>query len=382
MSDPHDDADDVRRFEEREGTAPELLRVLRALRHEAPSAARMAAVAGRLGPLLDAEPGSRPEPALGAQDQGGGITATTRAAEGASHAPSPAPLVAAATRGASLELIGMRVLAGVLALGSAAAWLHAREPEAPRTATVAAQASRTARSAAVSAAGATAMAPASAPVEAYPDSAGPAFTHAAPARESEGVGASAGTTDPEPREQATDATRPRDAAPPRPGTSQLAPKRAAARAANQGAAVLGGGPHAELSSSKAALRARRHPRADSSAETNLAREAATPPLAGGAIHVPAELPAQQRAAPAPSREPAEAELLLEARALARADPRAALGLLDVHAARFPKGVLAPEREVLAIEALRALGQAAAAKQRLEAFRARHPGSAHLRRLER
>ncbi|MEY4511709.1 MAG: hypothetical protein RLZZ450_3831, partial [Pseudomonadota bacterium] len=62
------------------------------------------------------------------------------------------------------------------------------------------------------------------------------------------------------------------------------------------------------------------------------------------------------------------------------DPRAAQRLLEQHATRFPAGVLGPEREVLAIEVLRALGQTAEAEQRLNAFRARYPNSMHLRRL--
>jgi hypothetical protein len=62
-------------------------------------------------------------------------------------------------------------------------------------------------------------------------------------------------------------------------------------------------------------------------------------------------------------------------------PSAALRLLDQHAARFPEGLLAPEREVLRIEALRRLGRTAEAEQRLRAFQARYPDSIHLRRLQ-
>ncbi|MDB4985149.1 MAG: hypothetical protein JWN04_327, partial [Myxococcaceae bacterium] len=78
----------------------------------------------------------------------------------------------------------------------------------------------------------------------------------------------------------------------------------------------------------------------------------------------------------------EAELLFAARRQIRRDPRAALRLVDEHVARFPDGLLAPEREVLAIEALRQLGQTAAAARRLQLFRARYPDSLHLRRLDR
>jgi hypothetical protein len=82
----------------------------------------------------------------------------------------------------------------------------------------------------------------------------------------------------------------------------------------------------------------------------------------------------------PVRLPSEVELMLDARRLAGKEPRAAQRLLEQHATRFPSGVLAPEREVLAIEVLRALGQTAEAEQRLQAFRARYPNSMHLRRL--
>lgn len=80
------------------------------------------------------------------------------------------------------------------------------------------------------------------------------------------------------------------------------------------------------------------------------------------------------------RVPSEVELMLGARRLAGRDPRGAQRLVEQHAARFPNGVLAPEREVLAIELMRALGQSAEAEQRLQAFRVRYPNSMHLRRL--
>jgi hypothetical protein len=78
----------------------------------------------------------------------------------------------------------------------------------------------------------------------------------------------------------------------------------------------------------------------------------------------------------------EVELLFEARKAARSQPSAALQLLDEHAARFPSGQLAPEREVLRIEALRRLGRTAEANERLRQFEARYPDSIHLRRLQR
>jgi hypothetical protein len=77
----------------------------------------------------------------------------------------------------------------------------------------------------------------------------------------------------------------------------------------------------------------------------------------------------------------EADLLYGARKALRNEPAAALRLLDEHAARFQGGLLAPEREVLAIEALRNLGRTAQATKRLQQFKARYPKSIHLRRLE-
>jgi hypothetical protein len=72
--------------------------------------------------------------------------------------------------------------------------------------------------------------------------------------------------------------------------------------------------------------------------------------------------------------------LLSARSALKRDPQAALKLLDEHAGRFASGTLAPEREVLAIEALRSSGQTAVAEQRLRSFQAHYPNSLHLLRL--
>ncbi len=73
-------------------------------------------------------------------------------------------------------------------------------------------------------------------------------------------------------------------------------------------------------------------------------------------------------------------LLERARRVASSDPASALALAEEHARVAPDGVLAPEREVVAIEALRALGRHEEASQRLAAFIARHPGSPYLERL--
>ena len=89
-----------------------------------------------------------------------------------------------------------------------------------------------------------------------------------------------------------------------------------------------------------------------------------------------------RATEAVSSSESESELLLRARGAMRADLERALRLVAEHEARFSKGELVPEREVLAIEVLRALGQNAAADVRTQQFRTRYPESFYLERLRR
>jgi hypothetical protein len=91
---------------------------------------------------------------------------------------------------------------------------------------------------------------------------------------------------------------------------------------------------------------------------------------------PAKLPAK----PAPPAQLSEAELLEQARAALRADPARALQRANEHAARFPRGVLVQEREVLAIQALRQLGRTGEADRRAEGFAKAFPGSAFQRKL--
>ena len=73
---------------------------------------------------------------------------------------------------------------------------------------------------------------------------------------------------------------------------------------------------------------------------------------------------------------AEERSLIEiARAgLARGDGDAALNAVRDHAKRFPEGVLAEEREALAVQALAVQGNADQARARARAFRAKYPGS--------
>jgi hypothetical protein len=76
----------------------------------------------------------------------------------------------------------------------------------------------------------------------------------------------------------------------------------------------------------------------------------------------------------------ETTLLEQARAALQSRPADALELARRHQARFPHGVLAQEREVIAIEALERLGQKAAANARAAEFERRYRGSVHQPRL--
>jgi hypothetical protein len=62
-------------------------------------------------------------------------------------------------------------------------------------------------------------------------------------------------------------------------------------------------------------------------------------------------------------------------------PADALAKCDEHARAYPSGMLEAEREVLAVDALLRLGRRPEAEARAARFRASHPGSAYLRRLD-
>jgi hypothetical protein len=72
----------------------------------------------------------------------------------------------------------------------------------------------------------------------------------------------------------------------------------------------------------------------------------------------------------------EAEIIEQARQQLQNNPAQALALTKTHRRRYPKGILAQEREVIAIEALARLGKSKAAEKRAEAFRAAQPNSIH------
>jgi len=99
-----------------------------------------------------------------------------------------------------------------------------------------------------------------------------------------------------------------------------------------------------------------------------------------------EAPAPSAAAPAvipPAFRPAEteAEYLERARGALGKSPALALALANQHRSRFPYGVLAQEREVIAIEALKRLGRSAEAERRIGDFASRYPNSAYRKKLE-
>jgi hypothetical protein len=79
----------------------------------------------------------------------------------------------------------------------------------------------------------------------------------------------------------------------------------------------------------------------------------------------------------------EGRLLAKARQLVQSGqgPRA-LEVLRVSESRYPRAVLAQEREVVTIEALALAGNAASAKQRAQRFLKRYPSSPHAGRLQR
>jgi hypothetical protein len=79
--------------------------------------------------------------------------------------------------------------------------------------------------------------------------------------------------------------------------------------------------------------------------------------------------------------PSEAALLRQAQSALRSDPARALALAREHQRRFPRGTLAQEREVIAIDALSRLGRSGEAGKRAKEFETQYPGSAHGKKVE-
>jgi hypothetical protein len=111
--------------------------------------------------------------------------------------------------------------------------------------------------------------------------------------------------------------------------------------------------------------------------------ASAPETPDGPLAAPTapSVPATSTGAAGTGPAPSEGALLLHARRSLASDPGSALALTDEDARRFPAGPLAPEREVLAVEALVELRRLPEARTRLAAFRARYPQSPHLARLD-
>ncbi len=108
-----------------------------------------------------------------------------------------------------------------------------------------------------------------------------------------------------------------------------------------------------------------------------ADSAALPP----ASSAPAPSPPARTSAPAARPAESEAELLERARDALSANPARALALTEQHRAHFPAGVLAQEREVIAIQALKRLGRTDEAARRTADFSRRYPNSAYRKKLD-
>lgn len=120
---------------------------------------------------------------------------------------------------------------------------------------------------------------------------------------------------------------------------------------------------------------------------------ATPstPIAAAPVAAEAAAAPQQRAPRAAPSETAlnatprvdepELALLGRARKALATSPSEALALCDLHQHRYDQGLLAQEREVIALDAELRLGRVSAARARAELFRNLYPGSAHRRRIE-
>ena len=94
----------------------------------------------------------------------------------------------------------------------------------------------------------------------------------------------------------------------------------------------------------------------------------------------ADLPASD--VDGPGTPETETALLGRAHQALASDPARALSLTAQHQREYPSGVLRQESDLIAIEALEALGRHAEARASAASFRARYPSSAHLRRLDR
>lgn len=334
MKDPDIDERDTARLSTRSDVPPEMLRALQALKGEAPSRRTLDVVASRLGNLLDAPP----------------------------PAAQPAKWL---WRGLGARAVAVRVGIAALTIGTAAVWLRPparQQAESARTPS-GVDAQHGAPSATV--------APSAAAPSTVPASAQAALPEAEPP-----VQGSTNSTD----FRVAGRSRSLDVS----GTAVAASTdRAASRGRSRrtrGASSTGRATVQPVGESTSSSVDRQGPAAVVAPERSAPQGLPLPAHAEVVGPTPDAGVAREVAEAPAVRQPSEVELMLAARRLAGRDPRAAQRLLEQHAARFPKGVLAPEREVLAIEVLRALGQTAEAEQRLQLFRAQYPNSMHLRRL--
>lgn len=100
-----------------------------------------------------------------------------------------------------------------------------------------------------------------------------------------------------------------------------------------------------------------------------------PSIKAAARQVPARV-----AASGPT--PSELDLLRAAETALDDDPTSALARTEEHLRAYPEGLLAQERELLAIDALVRLGRLAVAERRAQQFEQHHPHSPLLRRMAR
>jgi hypothetical protein len=117
-----------------------------------------------------------------------------------------------------------------------------------------------------------------------------------------------------------------------------------------------------------------------------AGESSPPAISAPSLDTPPVLTAPKAEAPvAPARRPgpalSETDLLGQAQAALAKNPHKALGLAEQHRRGFPAGMLAQERDVIAIEALTRMGRTEQARGLAARFLKKYPGSAHRRKVE-
>lgn len=117
------------------------------------------------------------------------------------------------------------------------------------------------------------------------------------------------------------------------------------------------------------------------ASGDTAGKSGTPEPGAGAAPAPSPSAGAHASGAAARPAESEAELLERARAALASTPARALALTEQVRTRFPAGVLAQEREVIAIEALKRLGRSDEAARRAADFARRYPGSAYRKKLD-